>query len=99
MGAKRTEADDAASESALDSSGKDTINLQTLRPMEANIFLTLYGMRVELTKVSRHYSIYSDHSQTDTCPAQRTNQRSKRMTLSAGSCSEGGRFLLMFLIG
>lgn len=51
MGAKRTEDDDAANESAQDSSGKDTINLQTLRPMEANIFLTLYGMRVELTKV------------------------------------------------
>lgn len=51
MGVRRTEDNDAASESALDSTGKDTINLQTLRPMEANIFLTLYGMKVELTKV------------------------------------------------
>lgn len=31
---------------------RDTINLQSLRPMEANIFLTLYDMKVELTKVT-----------------------------------------------
>lgn len=47
----RTNPEDAMSESALSSGSKDTINLQTLRPMEANIFLTLYDIKVELTKV------------------------------------------------
>ena len=47
----RTNQEEAMSESALSSGSKDTINLQTLRPMEANIFLTLYDIKVELTKV------------------------------------------------
>ena len=47
----RTNPEEAMSESTLSSGSKDTINLQTLRPMEANIFLTLYDIKVELTKV------------------------------------------------
>lgn len=47
----RTNPEEAVSEGTLCSGSKDTINLQTLRPMEANIFLTLYDMKVELTKV------------------------------------------------
>ena len=47
----RTNPEEALSESTLNSSSKDTINLQSLRPMEANIFLTLYDIKVELTKV------------------------------------------------
>ena len=43
--------EEAISESTLGSNSKDTINLQSLRPMEANIFLTLYDIKVELTKV------------------------------------------------
>ena len=39
------------SESTLGSGSKETINLQSLRPMEANIFLTLYDVKAELTKV------------------------------------------------
>ncbi|XP_068720760.1 bridge-like lipid transfer protein family member 1 [Montipora capricornis] len=50
LGVKRTNDEEAASESSLNSGKKDTINLQTLRPMEANIYLTLYDMKVELTK-------------------------------------------------
>ena len=47
----KTNPEEALSESTLASGSKDTINLQTLRPMEANIFLTLYDIKVELTKV------------------------------------------------
>jgi len=47
----RTNPEEAMSESTLSSGSKDIINLQTLRPMEANIFLTLYDIKVELTKV------------------------------------------------
>ena len=47
----RTNPEEAMSESTLSSGSRDIINLQTLRPMEANIFLTLYDIKVELTKV------------------------------------------------
>ena len=47
----KTNPEEALSESTLASGSKDSINLQTLRPMEANIFLTLYDIKVELTKV------------------------------------------------
>lgn len=47
----KTNPEEALSESTLASGSKDSINIQTLRPMEANIFLTLYDIKVELTKV------------------------------------------------
>jgi len=50
LGVKKSP-DEAMSESALGSGSRDTINLQSLRPFEANIFLTLYDCKVELTKV------------------------------------------------
>lgn len=39
------------SDTTLGSGSKDTINLLTLRPMEANIILTLSDVKAELTKV------------------------------------------------
>ena len=48
----RSNSEETIGESTLGSSSKDSINLQSLRPMEANIFLTLYDIKVELTKVT-----------------------------------------------
>ncbi|XP_022799728.1 uncharacterized protein KIAA1109-like isoform X2 [Stylophora pistillata] len=42
--------EESVSETTLGSASKDTINLQTLRPMEANIFLQLCDVKAELTK-------------------------------------------------
>ena len=47
----KTNPEETTLEGTLGGGNRDTINLQSLRPMEANIFLTLYDMKVELTKV------------------------------------------------
>ena len=49
----KTNADETTSENRLSSDdSKNSINLQSLRPMEANIFVSLYEVKAELTKVS-----------------------------------------------
>ena len=48
----KTNPEETTLEGTLGGGNRDTINLQSLRPMEANIFLTLYDMKVELTKVT-----------------------------------------------
>ena len=53
--------EESVSDTTLGSGSKDTINLLTLRPMEANIILTLSDVKAELTKVRPVVTRYKVH--------------------------------------
>lgn len=53
--------EESVSDTTLCSDSKDTINLLTLRPMEANIILTLSDVKAELTKVRPVVTRYKVH--------------------------------------